>query len=135
MKDIEINSDKITVFGGVFLLALALFGLFFDLHALASHRLASHDVPLWEYPFLIFSLYVVVNICREPKLRKNYPFGVVAVCLMGLGILLKVIAHWESVSPWAQNFLWTSMKAVEIVAWGLILVEGVRWFRKNVVLT
>lgn len=135
MKDIEINSDKITAFGVVFLLALALFGLSFDLHALAGHRPAPHDFALWEYPFALFSLYIVVAICRDAKLRKNYAFGVRGLCLMGLDILLKLVAHWESGSPETWNLLSWSMTAVGIVAWGLILVEGVRWFRKIATLT
>lgn len=134
MKDIEINSDKYTVLGVVFLLALALVALFSDLHALATHRPVSDDFSLWEYPFAIFSLYIVVNICRDAKLRQNYSFGVAGVCLWALALTVRMVAHWAG-SPETQDLLWTSMRTVGIVAWGLILVEGVRWFRKNTMLT
>jgi uncharacterized membrane protein len=135
MKEIEVNSDKITASGVVFLLALALFGLFFDLHALASHRSVSDNVRFWDYPVAIFILYIAADVCRNPKLRKNYPFGVAGVCLLVLTFLLKLIAHWENGSPETWNLLSWSMTALEIVAWSLILVEGVRWFRKIVVVT
>lgn len=134
MRDIEINSDKYTAFAVVFFLALALFGLFDDLHALASHRLAQDDVHFWDYGVAIFCLYIAVDICRDTKLRKNYRFGVAGVGLLAFSVILKMVAHWAA-SPDTRNLLWTSMRAVEIVAWGLILVEGVRWLRKIATVT
>ena len=134
MKDIEINSDKITMFGVVFLLALALFGFFFDLHALASHRVAPHDFRFWDYPVAILILYIAADFCRDPKFRRNYPFGFAGGCLLVLGFLMKVVAHWVG-SPETWNLLSSIINALGIVAWGLILVEGVRWFRKIVVVT
>ena len=130
MKDIEINSDKYTVLGVVFLLALALVVLFSDLHALASHRPTSDDVPFWEYPVAIFNLYVAVVVCRDTKLRKNYPFGIAGICLMALVLLVRMFDYWETESPEIRSFLWMSMPFIGIVSSGLILVEGVRWFRK-----
>jgi len=135
MKDIDINSDKYTVLGVVFLLALALVVLFSDLHALASHRLTSDAVHLWEYPVTMFDLCVTAIVCRDTKLRKNYPFGVAGICLMALVLIVRMFAHWEAGSPEIRNLLRTSMTAVGMVSSGLILVEGVRWFRKIAVRT
>jgi hypothetical protein len=123
------------VVGVVFFLALALVILFSDLHALASHRPALDHVRFWDYPVAIFNIYVAVVVCRDAKLRKNYPFGVAGICLMVLVLLGRMVAHWETGPPETRNLLWTSMTAVGIVSSGLILVEGVRWLRKIAMLT
>lgn len=119
MKDIEINSDKYTVLGAVFFLALALVILFSDLHALASHRPASDHVRLRDYPVAIFDIYVAVVVCADAKRRKNYPFGVAGICLMALVLLGRMVAHWEAGPLETRHLLWTSMTGVGIVSSGL----------------
>ena len=72
MKDIEINSDKYTVVGVVFFLALMLVELISDLYALANHHPASADIHFLDYAVAVVIVYVAVVVCRDSKLRTNY---------------------------------------------------------------
>lgn len=135
MKDIEINSDKYTVLLVVFFLAFALFMFVSDLHDLARHRMVLPDLSLSDYPAAIFSGYVAATAYRERKLRKDYPYGVAGMCLTALVLLVRIAAHWARGSPRAQDLCATSMTIVGVAASGLILTEGVRWFKKRVTLT
>ena len=138
MKDIEINSDKYTGLAVVFVMAFFLVIFVCDLFALARHRpqlLDLHDLHFWDYFIAIFNLYVAVTIYRDTKLRKNYPYGVAGICLMALGLSLRIAAYWSKGFPETQNLLWWSMTIIDIASSGLILAEGVRWFRRKVTLT
>ena len=135
MKDIEINSDKYTALGVVFMLAWCLIGFVSSLFALARHRVGFGDLHFWDYWVAIFSVYVAVTIYRDGELRKNYPYGVAGICLMALGLSSRIAAHWSTGFPETRNLLWASMTIINIASSGLILAEGVRWFRRKVALT
>jgi hypothetical protein len=66
------------------------------------------------------------------KLRKNYPYGVAGICLMALVLAVRIAAHWAKGFPETQSLFWASMMMIKIASPGLILAEGVRWFRRNV---
>ena len=135
MKDIEINSDKYTVLGVVFMLVWCLTMFVSDLFALARHRVEFLDLHFWDYFGAIFTVYVAVTIYRDGKLRENYPYGVAGICSMALGLSVRIAAHWSKGFPETQNLLWASMTTINIASSGLILAEGVRWFRRKVTLT
>lgn len=137
MKNVEINSDKHTVIGILFFLALAL--LMFvsnlsNLYTLARYHLAVFDLDFWDYPVAGFNVYVAVIVCRDSKLRKTYPMGVAGICLMAVVLLMKIAMHWAKGSPGTRYLLWSILMVVSIAASGLVLLEGIRWFRKKVTL-
>lgn len=135
MKDIKINSDKVTVLFVIFFLVLCLVGFVSDVLALARHRLEFPDIHFWDYLLAIFNVYVAATFYRDGKLRKNYPYGVAGICLMALGLSVRIAAHWAKGVPETQNLFWASMTLINIASSGLILGEGVRWFRRKVTLT
>jgi hypothetical protein len=106
-----------------------------DLLALARHRPEFRDLHFWDYFIAIFNLYAAVTICRDGKLHKNYPYGVAGICSMALGYSLRIAAYWSKGSPETQNLVWASEMIIDIAGSGLILAEGVRWFRRKVTLT
>jgi uncharacterized membrane protein len=80
----------------------------------------------------IFNTYVAVICCRDSKIRKAYPYGVAGFCLYASSFLVAIALQWANASVAAQSLLRTPMVVLNIVASGLILGEGVRWFRSNV---
>ncbi len=134
MKDIEINSDKATVLFFIFFLVWCLVGLVSNLLALARHRLEFPDLHFWDYLLAIFNAYAAVTIYCDVKLRKSYPYGVAGICLIALVLAVRIAAHWAKGFPETQSLFWASMTVINIASSGLILAEGVRWFRRKVTL-
>jgi hypothetical protein len=93
------------------------------------------DLHLWDYFAAIFNVYAAATFYRDVKLRKNYPYGVAGICLMALVLAVRIAAHWAKGFPETQSLFWASMMMIKIASPGLILAEGVRWFRGNVKLT
>jgi hypothetical protein len=119
----------------VFILALCLIGFVSNLFALARHQVGFGDVHFGDYLVAIFNVYAAVTIYRDGKLRKNYPYGVAGICSNALVLSVRIAAHWSTGFPETKNLLWASMTIINIASSGLILVEGVRWFRRKVALT
>jgi hypothetical protein len=135
MKDIEINSDKVTVLAVIFFLVLCLVGFVSNLLALTRHRPEFPDLHFWDYLVAIFNVYAAVAFYHDEKFCKNYPYGVAGICLMALGLLVRIAAHWTKGFPESQSLFWASMTVINIASSSLILAEGVRWFRRKVKLT
>jgi hypothetical protein len=137
MRDIEINSDKTTVIGVLLLLALALVTFLGSLYDLLRHRPAvDHAAGIWIYPTVIFNTYVAITWCRDSKIRKAYPYGVAGFCLMAAGFLMATVLELtKKVVVGPQNLFYATLMVIDIVASGLILFEGVRWFRSIVKLS
>jgi hypothetical protein len=135
MKDIEINSDKVTVLILTLFMAFCLVVFVFDLLALTRHRPEFPDLHFWDYLLAIFNVYAALVSYRDVKFRKNYPYGVAGICLMALGLSVRIAAHRAKGVPEAQSLFWVSVMMIRIASSGLILAEGVRWFRRKVTLT
>jgi hypothetical protein len=133
MRKIEINSDKTTVLGVIFVLALALLGFIGNLYGLLAHR------PTWP-PRLDFGLMVgamvtawaAVMFCRDSKIRRAYPYGVAGLCLYAGWLFVAFASQWAKISVETQSLLGMPMTVLNMVSSGLILGEGVRWFRSKV---
>ena len=132
MKDIEVNSDKVTTIAVLFFLALSLLALLTDSYLLARHHFASPTIEVWDYPLAIFNVVISISICREDKIRKDYPMGVLGLCLMSLVLVIRIAARWIKGSSEMQQLLWVLMVVLSIMASALILAEGVRWFKRRV---
>ncbi|MGC2696619.1 MAG: hypothetical protein WA738_12605 [Candidatus Angelobacter sp.] len=133
MKDIEINSDKYTVLGVCFGLTLVLMSFLGDLYALLKHNPAAHsNLEIGSYLAAIFSTYLAVLVCHDGRLRKLYPYGVLGAGGMASASLIEIAMHWTSASSETQNFAGTVLLVLNIVAAGLVLVEGIRWFKEKV---
>jgi hypothetical protein len=133
MRDIEINSDKTTVLGVLFVLAFALIVLIANLYGLLVHRPAALprlDFGLFGSAFFLTCL--AVSLCCDSKIRRAYPYGVAGLCLYASSLLVAITMQWAKASVATQNLLGTPMTVLNIVASGLILGEGIRWFRANV---
>ena len=133
MKDIEVNSDKYTVLFACFALAMFLIMFLSNLYGLMRHRSAAHsNLEFGTYLAAIFNTYLVVIACRDSQFRKKYPYGIAGVCGMAARALIEIAMHWTRASAETQNLAGTILMVLTVVASGLVLVEGFRWFKKNV---
>jgi hypothetical protein len=133
MRNIEINSDKTTVLTVLLVLALVLVGFVSKLHRFLVHR----PVALPHLEFGLFSsaliiAYLAVICGRDSKIRKAYPYAVAGLCLTTGWFLVAIVMQWAKASLEAQNLLLPILMVIDIVGSGLILFEGVRWFRARV---
>lgn len=131
MRDITIDSTKEKAALAAFVLLYGLVVFFFDLYALATHRVAPVLLHFWDYLIAIFNVCVVVVVCRTTTLVRTYPFGVAGVCLMVLVVLLRIAAFWTGGSAATREVFWAIMNLVSLGSSLLILSEGVRWFRNK----
>jgi hypothetical protein len=132
MKDIEINSDKYTVLGVCFGLAFVLIVFLSNLYGLLRHHPAAHSsFEMGIYLAAIFNTYFAVILCRDSQLRRAYPYGIAGLCGMAVGPLIEIAMHWTRASDETQNLAGTGLRVLNIVASGLVLVEGFRWFNKK----
>jgi hypothetical protein len=132
VKNIEINSDKYTVLGILFVLALVLISFVSGLYHLMTHNVAfSAAISIWNYPAAIFSILMAVSIFRDSTLRKTYAYGMAGMTCLMIQYAVTLIAPWLRPPLEAQSLLWTTLRIIEIVGSTLVLAEGVRWFRKN----
>jgi hypothetical protein len=133
MKNIEINSDKTTVSIVVCVLVVMLVTLLSNLYGLLVHRpVAPQSFNYGLIAGAIFNTCVAVILCRDSKIRKAYPYGLAGFCLYASLFFVEIALPWAKASVATQNLLRTPMTVLNIVASGLILGEGVRWFRANV---
>ena len=133
MKDIEINSDKFTVIFNCFILVLVLLIFFSNLFGVLKHRPAPpSNLGLGDYvgTFLITCLAVLG--CRDRQLRRKYPYGIAGACGMAIGSFVPIAMDWTKASVETQNLAGTLLMVLTVVASGLVLVEGMRWFKKKV---
>jgi hypothetical protein len=133
MKDIEINSDKYTTLEVCFVLAVVLITFLANLYALIRHRPAAHsNLEIGIYLAAVFNTYFAVIVCRDSRLRKAYPYGIVGACGMAAVPLMAIAVYWTKASSETQNLAGTILIVLNILASALVLVEGVRWFTKRV---
>ncbi len=136
MRNIEINSDKSTVLTVFLVLAFALVLFVSNLHDFLAHRpvaLPHLDFGLFSSALIITSLAVIC--CRDSKIRKAYPYAVIGLCLLTGSFLVAIALQWAKASLGPQNLFGATLMVIDIVASGLILFEGARWFRSIVKLT
>jgi hypothetical protein len=130
MRNIEINSDKFTVFTLLFFLVVALLGLIANLYGLLMHR--SSALPSLDFGLFaraLFFTFAAVGGCRDSKIRKAYPYGLTVFCLMAIADLVAIALQWANASIAMQNLFRTPITVVDLVISVLFLVECVRWFR------
>ena len=133
MKNIEINSDKYTVLLVCFALAFVFTTFLSNLYGLIKHRPAAHsNLEIGIYLGAIFNTYVAVIICRDSQLRKAYPYGSLGVCGMAAEGLIAIAMHWTRASAETQNLAGTVLMILNAMASGLVLVEGILWFKKKI---
>jgi hypothetical protein len=133
MKDIEINSDKFTVLAFCFFGILALLGLISDLYKLLTHRVAPHgDHGIVSYLVAGLTTYMAVTFCLDRQVRREYPFFVAGGCGIALGLLLPIAMRWVTAPPTTQHVADTFLTLLSIASFGLVLFEGIRWFKKRV---
>jgi hypothetical protein len=133
MRNIEINSDKTTVFVVVCVLVVMLVALLSNVYGLLVHRPSA--LPRLDFGLFgaaIFNTYAAVIFCRDSKIRKTYPYGVAGFGLYASSLLLAIALQWAKASVATQSLFRTPLRVLTIVASGLILGEGVRWCRANV---
>ncbi|HET8890912.1 MAG TPA: hypothetical protein VFQ41_18560 [Candidatus Angelobacter sp.] len=132
MRRLEVSSDKTTVLGVLFGLAMALVAFLADVHDLVWHRTARLQVGAWTYPAALVIVWIAVSFCRDSKIRKAYPYGVAGGCLAAVSFLIMIGFSWLRVSNKTQNLRHSMLMVLEVVGYGLVLFEGVRWFRSIV---
>ena len=116
-----------------FALALVLVIFFGNLYGLMRHRFAAHpNLEFGTYVGAIFNTYFAVILCRDSQLRRAYPYGIAGLCGMAARALIEIAMHWTRASAETQNLAGTILMVLTVVASGLVLVEGIRWFRKIV---
>lgn len=133
MKNIEVNSDKYTVLFACFALAVVLKIFLGNLYGLMRPGSAAHsNLEFGTYVAAIVNTYFAVIFCRDSQLRRTYPYGIAGVCGMAARALIEIAMHWTRASAETQNLAGTILMVLTVVASGLVLVEGMRWFKKNV---
>lgn len=132
MKNIEINSDKTTVLSALFVLALMLLMLLSNIYDLLRHGpIVHHGIDIWTYIGAGVVVWAAVIFSRDGKIRKAYPYGVAGAGLMALTSVMTIALHWAKAGE-MQSLRYTVLAVIDIMAAGLVLVEGVRWFRSVV---
>jgi hypothetical protein len=133
MKDIEINSDKYTVLGVCFGLAFVLIMFLSNLYGLLRHHpAAGSSFEMGIYLGAIFNTYFAVILCHDSQLRRAYPYGIAGLWGMAAVDLIAIAVHWASASTETQDLAGTGLDVLNIVASGLVMMEGFRWFKKKV---
>ena len=130
--DIEIKSDKYTTLGVCFCLAFVLIMFLSNLYGFLRHHPAAHSsFDMGIYLGAIFSTYFAVILCRASQLRRAYPYGIAGLCGMAAVGLMAIAMRWSRASAETQDLAGTGLRVLNIVALGLVLVEGFRWFKKE----
>jgi hypothetical protein len=131
MKNLEINSDKLTTVGVMLLLALMLMSLISDLHKLIRHDITVRPFNVSDWLVTIFLLFMTPSILRDAEWRRAYPYGLIGFCCTTAILLLRAAAYWFKLPVEVQGSFWIGLTVLEMAASLFILVEGVRWFRKQ----
>lgn len=119
--------------GVLLFLAAALMVLLTKLFGLLGHRPMVHHAIDWgDFLSAICCAYGVWLCFHEDKFRERFPYGVAGYCLWTASILMPIAADWVKVSAETQNLLVPILMVIDIVGSGLILFEGIRWFRAQV---
>jgi hypothetical protein len=133
MKDIEVNSDKHTVLLVCFALVPVLIMFLSSLYGVLTHgRVAHSNLGLGTYVGAFLVTCLAVLGLRDKQLLGTYRYGIAGACGMAAWWLIVIAMHWTRASAESQNFAGTILRVLNIVVSGLVLVEGIRWFKKTV---
>jgi uncharacterized protein with PQ loop repeat len=131
MKNIEIDSDKYTVIGVLFLFLLMLMSLISDVHDLERHSIKLPAGVLWNFAAAIFIAWGAISIVRDSKLREAYPYGTLGFCVLGFVFLARLIPRSLMPSSGTLDLIWRTLTLLDIAGCTLLLAESVRWFKKR----
>jgi uncharacterized membrane protein SpoIIM required for sporulation len=135
-KEIALDTDWLTVVlvacGLLFIFLVIGLDIWRAIHGQFAHRPASRQPIFWRLLdsfFYAFGIFICVNFVIKSEERiLRFAFG-----LMSIGILVNLVMMWLHLSSSTAWVLTATSNIIELPAFVLLAVYGLKWLRSKVV--